>query len=1341
MSDTRMPAILDRQISDREDDAFGHHHFASALRSLIESPDHRPPFSIGLLGRWGTGKSSIKDLYVAGVGDDLARDPDGATRGDRIHVVSFNAWRFGGEDLKRALLRQVFLQLGGEQSELDDELYRQVERESAERKSFKDILSEYGVRLLELGIALIMPLAMVLAAPALVLVLLRDAVGPYWSSGLSAAVLGAGTWLFNQYVKLGLPQVSASRTVRRIELPSTSAEQYEELLVRQIIEFRNGEGKRCERLLVFVDDLDRLTAEEMVSGLEAIRAFMEIPGLQDGFGIVFVISCDEERIADAIRGRQSRQKTDLPGAILTKADARRFLDRIFQFRLEIPVLPQQDMRAFVRKQMLAANPLLADQLAARGCSVEQVVDRLIHPGVVSPRNAIQLANSFLQSWWLAHERESAGSGPDVRGGLAEGIVTSHPITLAALAVIKVDFPDFAADLQEHPNLLSRALAIGIHRSTDLADESATYRACLSTYLNDDGSFKADHSALRAALSYLADIRWPASIEPILRLSQDPATRRLGDGEPRLRTALLSGDIEGVLEQFGQRYVSGDQAQLTGDQCTKLHELHTNIVQHETGARRDQSSFVLASLSDRIPDSHTRTLLTPIARELVRSENLRWRVGVTEMCRLTEHLGLEDQSPLAEVLVSDFCRSTDEPVAFRLPTQEAPSLDQLKYFAEEAIATAISVFGKAGCRDATRLQLRSWLTTRDLTLNQQSTALPFSWLEDQLADKEDFVLDLLGLDYVSLVAAAVRDGDLSGDGATTALDRACELATSKVGKGEQSRAEAWDAIAEVAATPSPMAVAAASNAARATLAHAGDGVSSTFVEALASQAREEDDRTQLDVGEAAELLSELVHREGQGLSDSAAEAVAQLAAELGTNETTCKSGVDLAQAIAASSDSAVAEIANAWIEAVPNLPPAAARFLGSLCGDTLDDDQSAALIASLSPFTSGAEITKDQETSTRELFQGLPKAALSDGPFQPFANDLLDKIVQQHGNSAFLYRAFPVLCTLVDRGFGERVGERFSQLLSNTLSDPNVFGWLHHWMANRWRQPKQDADQYDADSVFQQADSFCAAHSATKWSHGVLQSMNKLHSSGISSNSDAAMVANAAALVWSTHPDEALEILRSCEASPQPSLIASLGDGIDLDEEENREALLIAWKLLAERFPDHHGAVVEEITRRPLFRNEAIADVELDIWLEAVGTNLLTAASSALGAEADDAGSARIVSALASHVEKLPAEDRLTLLEDRASLAGEECGKALTVLWPRFEQSFTSTDDRAQASNALLRALSAATSRTRKRTIAGWIKSLSGEATVRRALSNDDLTESDREILDEIFPAKKKWFGS
>ena len=137
-----MPSVLDRELTDNTEDAFGHQQYADALRDLIESSSNKTPFSIGLLGPWGTGKSTIKEFYRRGLEDDKS-GPLGHRRSDRVRVITFNAWRFGGEqDLKRSLLREAFRQLGGDEAALRSALFEQVNKVVHKKRSFRDWFGE-----------------------------------------------------------------------------------------------------------------------------------------------------------------------------------------------------------------------------------------------------------------------------------------------------------------------------------------------------------------------------------------------------------------------------------------------------------------------------------------------------------------------------------------------------------------------------------------------------------------------------------------------------------------------------------------------------------------------------------------------------------------------------------------------------------------------------------------------------------------------------------------------------------------------------------------------------------------------------------------------------------------------------------------------------------------------------------------------------------------------------------------------------------------------------------------------------------------------------------------------
>lgn len=498
-----MPATLDREISGADQDAFGHRHFAQGLQSLIESEQLTPPFSIGLLGGWGTGKSSIKELYTRHLTDDATKH-GGALRKDRFHCITFNAWRFGGhdQDIKRALLRHVFLELGGKEDRLYDKLFRQVSETTQKPKGWLQTTWE-TLKAWALPIPALVAAITLLFGICYITLMVFNVQNELLKGIVFICVTGAYTYLL-KHVKP--PAVTSSTPITRVELPSTTSEQYEDLLLDQIRRYKSGEcrsldgrsGKTCERLVVFVDDLDRLSAEEMVLGLDAVRTFMEIPAsrLPAGLGLVFVISCDEAKVADALA--RGRRNSDLPGSVVTHNDARRYLDRIFQFRLEIPPPPRHDMREFARLHLAKLTSVTAD-IEARGFQLAPIIDRMIHVGVQDPRNALQIVNAFAQAWWFARKREAEGLGTNRPGGLHEGAVTEHPISLGALCAMKVSFPDFYHDLQDDPAFLQRFTDVVI-RGGKLSDQPLQTQDRLKERyykLTDDGlTLKAEHRPLR-----------------------------------------------------------------------------------------------------------------------------------------------------------------------------------------------------------------------------------------------------------------------------------------------------------------------------------------------------------------------------------------------------------------------------------------------------------------------------------------------------------------------------------------------------------------------------------------------------------------------------------------------------------------------------------------------------------------------------------------------------------------------------------------------------------------------------------------------------------------------------
>ncbi|MBS9405435.1 hypothetical protein KG088_17650 [Halomonas sp. TRM85114] len=448
----QMPAYLDKEVSSADHDKFGHAHLAAALRGLIEDEKHRPPYSIGLLGKWGTGKSTVKGLYLEHLSGDEKKNGVGIKRWNRIYTITFNAWKYGGEiDIRKSLFRHIFLQIGGTHEEADRHLFKTISSTESQRKPFREIWSEF-IDQYVLGLLLVGAFAGLFVALLTLIAwgfgFVDDPLITSASIASSSGIVGVLAW---KYFSI-LPTISSRTPVNTTSPPSQTIEEFEGLFLTQIQKFKKDRGKNIRRIVVFIDDLDRLTADEMVSGLDGIRSLIEMAShdIPEDIGIVFVISCDEERVADALSKR--RATSDLPAAVSNIQDARRYLDRIFQFRLEIPPFPKRDIRSFALGLLETEYPDLLADLKEREIDLQELVDRMIHPAVQCPRNAIQIVNLFAQSWWLAVLREHNSVGADKPGGLGEGVVTKNPLTLAIICVIRTDFPDFYPALQKNPRI-------------------------------------------------------------------------------------------------------------------------------------------------------------------------------------------------------------------------------------------------------------------------------------------------------------------------------------------------------------------------------------------------------------------------------------------------------------------------------------------------------------------------------------------------------------------------------------------------------------------------------------------------------------------------------------------------------------------------------------------------------------------------------------------------------------------------------------------------------------------------------------------------------------------------
>ncbi|MEI2830507.1 KAP family P-loop NTPase fold protein [Pseudomonas mosselii] len=1223
-----MPAVLDRQIDSEDKDAFGHRHFSQALRSLVESEHHKPPFSIGLLGGWGTGKSSIKELYTRGLEDDATLNERYVSRKDRYKSITFNAWRFGGkdQDIKRALLRHVFLELDGDENALHDRLFRNVTQSEQQWKGW----GEYTAQLWR---AWAMPLpAFLIAMVGLLFFIwvglkILPADGTAAQTMLSLVIGYAYSYLLKQ---LKPSKIDSFRSITKVSLPSASAEQYEEMLLAQLKVFKGttkgilSKANTCERLVIFVDDLDRLSAEEMVLGLDAVRAFMEIPAekLPEGLGLVFVISCDEAKVADALaRGRSNNPEQ--PGTVFTHKDARRYLDRIFQFRLEIPPPPRSDMRQFALSHLSCFEEIIAD-LKGRGTSPEQLIDRMIHVNVVDPRNALQIVNAFAQSWWLARRREREGDISERPGGLHREAVTGHPVSLAALSAAKVSFPDFYRDLQDDPQLLGRLTSILVHEVSVLEFPADLRPLLVKRYVtfDDDGKgggttkIRENCRELRQFLSSLVGIRWPDSLQSLLLLSEDPISRKFGAGTSVIYGLLMSGDVRGVIEHLSPR---ADKVVLNDNQAHLLHQMVSDLYL-ETVSRRHNALRVIASLINDLPERTKRLVLGPLCTELAGSSTLRSMIGVSKIAAVMVSASRADQRQVAGALVDDLC-TTGQPFGLTLANMQTPSLDDAKSMAEKAMEIILVVREEHGLPPTQDRKFVKWLEERSITVGGKAYSFPFSTLESWISDHETMLMKALGTEYLNLLGNEVESGRSQEIDMERVVPRVTELFETLAQAGEESREDLWELVESYLMLPDGTLRSCAFAVIEQHQKLMSSEASSSCLETVAKLLIEQPD-TEIDFDRGLKWVMQSASSRFDELDDEARECLVALAKDLPVDDYEADA-VSLYEGIIQRDNSLLASVAESWAQSLSKDLPllcCAAMFRSY---DRLPAAVKASIANQLESGSSGSPLSERFSEVYPIAASEIPGRYWKEPELQAHLNAAMNRLPSMLSRGeADLKALLPGLTQVYRYGEPSTVGTCLRDTFRTGNSYPAMLNLLHQFFALTW-PTAENAPGYVPQTIFTDAISTMTSYPAEAKT-GVLRSLQSLIDEGLVDPAQQNALTALSCATWQTHPVEAEWFLANSNATFTGAQVAALPNAIQWDNDKEVARLAAVWRNLAAKL-----SAEEQVAATSLILNKAqagdteVTDQCLTLWSTCLGTKAYSTLKRAIGDAATDDGRRRL----------------------------------------------------------------------------------------------------------------------
>jgi len=373
--------LIDKPLETLEDinkSKFGHEEIAETLSDIvIKCPT---PFTIGLFGRWGSGKSTIANFLKT------------ILHKQKIPVVIFDVWKHEGDALRRTFLKEVAKQLHSYGSDyfkdnfvLNERIENSISKTSDGRFKINQEKLKQLWKVLLIGGALLIGIGVISYFSGLweqflygiSIILATSSVGTF----LLWLVKNAGQFLITETTTFGQDRF-------------TDPHQFEEEFARILKHLIN------RKIVIVFDNLDRVAHDKSVKVLSTIKTFLEPEDIKNKEkDVIFLIPCDSGAIRQHIAGVYKIDTNKEPQK-KSPFEPDEFLRKFFNSILWIPEFIPEELEAYARNKLKETE--VADLDNDR---VAWVITKALRD---NPRQVVQFINILLANYLLIKEREGEG---------------------------------------------------------------------------------------------------------------------------------------------------------------------------------------------------------------------------------------------------------------------------------------------------------------------------------------------------------------------------------------------------------------------------------------------------------------------------------------------------------------------------------------------------------------------------------------------------------------------------------------------------------------------------------------------------------------------------------------------------------------------------------------------------------------------------------------------------------------------------------------------------------------------------------------------------------------------
>ena len=432
--------LMDKPIDNIDKDEFDNKSIVDEIVNNIES--NEPPYNIALIGKWGTGKSSILDC---------AKKQLDEKNKNKYVFANINAWKYEKQEIRKAFILEILERIPEkDENTLNgiNEIVKALnnifiisQKEVEEDKKIKWYKILWNI--VKKAVVLILPLILMFLFSFFIIDTVLNLAGKTIEGYNYIRLEQICAFIMTILAEIGIiikNNVYGKKPVN-IYLEETEKDtSFYEKQLENAINLYKEKNTNFKSIICVVEDIDRLNAGKMVEAISALKSFVGFENL------IFIVPYDTNILCKVLEeckvNKLSSNYEILEGELI--------LNKLFQFKIYMPELIQEDMYEYAKNLIEKENNKIYRLFPTKEVLLDGILPILMYDGVNTPREAKQLINSFITKYNIAISR----------GVIEYENYNNNDVkALALLTVLENDFNEFYSKIILYPNIIKEFIKI------------------------------------------------------------------------------------------------------------------------------------------------------------------------------------------------------------------------------------------------------------------------------------------------------------------------------------------------------------------------------------------------------------------------------------------------------------------------------------------------------------------------------------------------------------------------------------------------------------------------------------------------------------------------------------------------------------------------------------------------------------------------------------------------------------------------------------------------------------------------------------------------------------------